>query len=91
MRKSQYDTPVTFKTLIGIGLQMIEGQICLDSSTVRDERQWVPERLPNTIKSSRELPINRFRPCRPPEASPATNKMFHVRLAVLTSIFTPPF
>src|SRR5688500_15746252 len=49
-----------------------------------------PDRLPNTMRSSSEFPINRLRPWRPPEASPATNRFF-TSLSELVSIFTPPF
>lgn len=49
-----------------------------------------PERLPKTIRSSNELPISRFRPCNPPDASPATNKFFTL-VSEFASIFTPPF
>ena len=49
-----------------------------------------PARFPKTIRSKSEFPINRFRPCSPPEASPATNKFF-TGVSLYSSIFTPPF
>src|SRR6185295_3187947 len=49
-----------------------------------------PDRFPKTIRSRSELPINRLRPCNPPEASPATKRFFTL-VSELVSIFTPPF
>ena len=45
-------------------LQVVERQFpLLHGARSSGSRQ--PDRLPNTMRSSRELPINRFRPCNP--------------------------
>ena len=71
-------------------LQMLNRELALASWTAARAAAVSPDRFPKTIRSSKELPINRLRPCRPPEASPAT-KRFFTFVSEFVSIFTPPF
>ena len=76
--------------LAGFGtepLQMFQGQLpllhrCHACAAVN------PDRFPNTItSSSANCPSTGFRPCKPPEASPATNRFFTF-VSEFGSIFT---